>query len=48
MASLGQICIVGAFGLALYAIVGSLAGVRVRSRALIASGRHVRQSTASV
>jgi cytochrome c-type biogenesis protein CcmF len=40
MASLGQICIVGAFGLALYAIVGSLAGVRVRSRELIASGQN--------
>jgi len=40
MASLGQICIAGAFGLALYAIVGSLAGVRVRSRKLIASGQN--------
>jgi cytochrome c-type biogenesis protein CcmF len=40
MASLGQICIVGAFGLAVYAIVGSLAGVRVRSRELIASGQN--------
>jgi cytochrome c-type biogenesis protein CcmF len=40
MASLGQICIVGAFGLALYAIVSSIVGVRVRSRELIASGSH--------
>ncbi|MBV8718083.1 MAG: heme lyase CcmF/NrfE family subunit [Chloroflexi bacterium] len=40
MASLGQICIVGALGLALYAIIGSLAGVRVRSRELILSGRN--------
>ena len=40
MASLGQICIVGAFGLALYAIVGSLAGVRMRSRQLIASSQN--------
>src|SRR5216684_381081 len=40
MASLGQICIVGAFGLALYAIVSSVVGVRVRSRELIASGSH--------
>ena len=40
MASLGQICIVGAFGLAAYAIVASLAGVRVRSRELINSGQN--------
>src|SRR6516164_1347913 len=40
MAALGQICIVGAFGLALYAIISSLAGVRVRSRELILSGQH--------
>jgi cytochrome c-type biogenesis protein CcmF len=40
MAALGQICIVGAFGLALYAIVSSIAGVRVRSRELILSGQH--------
>jgi cytochrome c-type biogenesis protein CcmF len=40
MASLGQICIVGAFGLALYAIVSSIVGVRVRSRELVASGSH--------
>src|SRR6266852_2420464 len=40
MASLGQICIVGAFGLALYAIVSSIAGVRVRNRELTASGQH--------
>src|SRR5262249_49190115 len=39
MAALGQICIVGAFGLALYAIVASVAGVRVRSRELILSGQ---------
>ena len=40
MASLGQICIVGAFGLALYAIIASLAGARARSHALIASGQN--------
>src|SRR6476646_4959301 len=40
MAALGQICSVGAFGLALYAIVSSVAGVRVRSRELIASGQN--------
>src|SRR5258708_31501411 len=40
MASLGQICIFGAFGLALYAIVSSIAGVRVRNRELTLSGQH--------
>src|SRR5438552_16499163 len=40
MASLGQICIVGAFGLALYAIVSSLVGVRLKTRELVASGQH--------
>src|SRR6266851_3682609 len=40
MAALGQICIVGAFGLALYAIVSSVVGVRGRSRELVASGSH--------
>jgi cytochrome c-type biogenesis protein CcmF len=40
VASLGQICIVGAFGLALYAIIGSLAGARVRSHELMLSGQH--------
>src|SRR4030081_2389165 len=40
MASLGQICIVGAFGLALYAIISSVAGVRVRNRELVASGQY--------
>ncbi|TMF01876.1 MAG: heme lyase CcmF/NrfE family subunit [Chloroflexi bacterium] len=40
MAALGQICIVGAFALALYSIVSSLVGVRVRSRELIASGQN--------
>src|SRR3979411_1849896 len=40
MAGLGQICVVGAFGLALYAIVSSIVGVRVRSRELVASGTH--------
>jgi cytochrome c-type biogenesis protein CcmF len=40
MAALGQICIVGAFGLALYAIVASLAGVRLRMGELVASGQH--------
>src|SRR3984893_4445915 len=40
MACLGQISVVGAFGLALYAIVSSIVGVRVRSRELVASGSH--------
>jgi cytochrome c-type biogenesis protein CcmF len=40
MASLGQICIVGAFGLALYAIVSSVVGVRLRNYELVASGEH--------
>src|ERR671933_676613 len=40
MAALGQICIVGAFALALYAAVSSVAGVRVRSTELIASGQN--------
>jgi cytochrome c-type biogenesis protein CcmF len=40
MAALGQICIVGAFGLALYAIASSLVGVRVRSKELISSGQN--------
>src|SRR3954451_20852336 len=40
MAALGQICVVGAFGMALYAIVASLAGTRWRIRELIASGQH--------
>jgi cytochrome c-type biogenesis protein CcmF len=40
MATLGQICIIGAFGLAVYAIVSSIAGVRVRNRELTASGQH--------
>src|SRR5438128_2506107 len=40
MSSFGQICIVGAFGLALYAIVSSIVGVRVRSHELIASGQN--------
>src|SRR5882672_7189858 len=40
MASLGQICVFGAFGMALYAIVSSLVGVRLRIRELVASGQH--------
>src|SRR5215211_1482787 len=40
MAALGQICIVGAFGLALYAIIGSIVGVRLRIRELAASAEH--------
>ncbi|MDQ6670827.1 MAG: cytochrome c biogenesis protein CcsA [Chloroflexota bacterium] len=40
MSNLGQICVVGAFGLAVYAIVSSIAGARVRSRELVASGQH--------
>jgi cytochrome c-type biogenesis protein CcmF len=40
MAALGQICIVGAFGLALYAVASSVVGVRRRSHKLIASGQN--------
>jgi cytochrome c-type biogenesis protein CcmF len=40
MASLGQICIVGAFALALYAIASSIVGMRVRNGQLIASGQN--------
>jgi cytochrome c-type biogenesis protein CcmF len=40
VATLGQICIVGAFGLALYAIVASVAGVRFRTRELVLSGQY--------
>jgi cytochrome c-type biogenesis protein CcmF len=40
MASLGQICIVGAFGMAVYAILSSVAGVRFSARELVASGQH--------
>src|SRR6185503_15605998 len=40
MAALGQICVVGAFALALYAIVSSLLGVRLRARELLASGQN--------
>src|SRR5215207_8729274 len=40
MGALGQICIVGAFGLALYAVVSSVVGVRTRTRVLVASGEH--------
>src|ERR687885_367204 len=40
MAALGQICIVGAFALALYAVVSSVVGVRVRSTELVASGQN--------
>jgi len=40
VAALGQICIVGAFAMALYAIAGSLAGARWRAHELIASGQH--------
>ncbi|MBV9170322.1 MAG: heme lyase CcmF/NrfE family subunit [Chloroflexi bacterium] len=40
MASVGEICIVGAFALALYAIASSVYGVRSRAPELIASGEH--------
>src|SRR5580700_7414898 len=40
MAALGQICIVGAFALALYAVAASVAGVRVQARELVASGQN--------
>jgi cytochrome c-type biogenesis protein CcmF len=38
VATLGQICIVGAFALAVYAVAASLVGVRLRTRELVASG----------
>jgi len=38
VAPLGQICIVGAFALAVYAVVSSVVGVRLRARELAASG----------
>lgn len=40
MATFGQICLLGAFGLALYAVVGSLAGLRMRTRELMLSGQN--------
>ena len=40
MASLGQICIVGAFALALYAILSSLVGARKHQPDLVASGQN--------
>src|SRR5438105_15745312 len=40
MGTLGQISIVGAFGLAVYAIAASLIGVRWRIRELVASGQN--------
>lgn len=40
MATFGQICLVGAFGLALYALVSSVAGVRLRTRDLMLSGQY--------
>jgi cytochrome c-type biogenesis protein CcmF len=40
MASLGQICIVGAFALALYAVATSVYGARTGAPELIASGEH--------
>ncbi len=40
MASLGQICIVGAFALALYAIASSVVGMRWRNGELVASGQN--------
>jgi cytochrome c-type biogenesis protein CcmF len=40
VASFGQICVVGAFALALYAVASSLIGVRMRIRELVASGQN--------
>jgi cytochrome c-type biogenesis protein CcmF len=40
VASLGQICIVGAFALSLYAIVSSIVGMRMRNGELVASGQN--------
>jgi cytochrome c-type biogenesis protein CcmF len=40
VASLGQICIVGAFALALYAIASSVVGMRWRNGELVASGQN--------
>src|ERR671932_970618 len=40
MAALGQICIVGAFPLALYAVVSSVVGVRMTSRERVDSGQN--------
>jgi cytochrome c-type biogenesis protein CcmF len=40
MAALGQICIVGAFALALYAVASSVVGMRWRNGGLVASGQN--------
>jgi cytochrome c-type biogenesis protein CcmF len=48
VASLGQICIAGAFGLALYAIVSSVIGVRLRMRELVLSGQHAAWGVAAL
>src|SRR5258707_15778939 len=48
MSSLGQICIVGAFALALYAIVSSLVGVHRRSPDMVASGQNAAWAVAAL
>src|SRR5438309_3627281 len=48
MAALGQICIVGAFALALYSIVASVAGARSRSGELVASGQNAAWAVCSL
>src|SRR5579884_175207 len=40
MSALGQICLVGALALAVYAIVASVAGARLRMAELVASGQN--------
>jgi cytochrome c-type biogenesis protein CcmF len=40
MSTLGQICVVGALALAVYAVAASLVGVRLRLAELVASGRN--------
>ncbi|GAC1315769.1 MAG: heme lyase CcmF/NrfE family subunit [Chloroflexota bacterium] len=48
MATFGQICLVGAFGLALYAVIGSIAGVRMHTRELVLSGQHAAWATTAL
>src|SRR5260221_4244705 len=48
MSSLGQICIVGAFALALYAIVSSLVGVHRRSPDMVTSGQNAAWAVAAL
>jgi cytochrome c-type biogenesis protein CcmF len=48
VASLGQICIVGAFALAIYAIVASLLGARLKHHELIASAQNAAWATTAL